>query len=109
MDPRIDAILDRLGIAHLADREPFALSGGEQQRVAIARALVNAPAVLLADEPTGQLDTATGRSIIGLLKQVVADTGVTVIVASHDSNVHAAADLVFELEDGKLEGHGKNL
>jgi len=106
---RVREVLGLVGLTERAHHRTFELSGGEQQRVAIARALVNAPAVLLADEPTGQLDTATGRSIIGLLKQVVADTGVTVIVASHDSNVHAAADLVFELEDGKLEGHGKNL
>ena len=99
---RVREVLGLVGLTERMNHRTFELSGGEQQRVAIARALVNAPALLLADEPTGQLDTATGGSIIALLKQVVADTGVTVIVASHDPNVHAAADLVFELEDGKL-------
>jgi putative ABC transport system ATP-binding protein len=82
----------------------YELSGGEQQRVAIARALVNAPALILADEPTGQLDSATGTSIIALLRQIATETGVTVIIASHDSKVHEAADVVYEMRDGRLVG-----
>ena len=67
-------------------------------------AKVNEPALILADEPTGQLDSATGASIIALLRQIVAETGVTVIIASHDPKVHEAADVVFELKDGRRVG-----
>ena len=77
---------------------------GEQQRIAIARALVKRPTLILADEPTGQLDSLTGASIIALLKQIATQTGVTVVVASHDPNVHETAERVFELQDGRLVG-----
>ena len=95
-------VLELVGLADRARHRTYELSGGEQQRVSIARALIKRPALILADEPTGQLDTLTGASIIALLKQVVAQTGVTVLVASHDPNVHAAADWVLELQDGRL-------
>jgi peptide/nickel transport system ATP-binding protein len=100
----VDEVLDMVGLAERAKHRTFELSGGEQQRVAIARALVKRPALILADEPTGQLDTLTGASIIALLREIVTQTGVTVVVASHDPNVHAAADGVFELKDGRLVG-----
>lgn len=98
----IDEVLEMVGLADRAKHRTHELSGGEQQRVAIARALVKRPALILADEPTGQLDTLTGASIIALLREIVDRTGVTVVAASHDPSVHEAADLVFELKDGCL-------
>jgi len=99
---RVAAALERVGLAARARHRTDELSGGEQQRVAIARALVKGPALLLADEPTGQLDSITGARIIALLREIVDQTGVTVVVASHDPNVHEVADWLFELKDGRL-------
>jgi ABC-type lipoprotein export system ATPase subunit len=95
-------LLKRMGIndAHQA-RGPTRLSGGEQQRVAIARALANDPAIILADEPTGNLDSKTGKNIVALLHGMVRE-GRTVIVATHDAGVAAKADVVLEMEDGKV-------
>jgi peptide/nickel transport system ATP-binding protein len=101
---RIAEMMDAIGLADRAKHRIYELSGGEQQRVGIARALVKRPALILADEPTGQLDTLTGASIIALLREIVDRTGVTVVIASHDPNVHEAADLIFELKDGHLSG-----
>jgi putative ABC transport system ATP-binding protein len=98
----IAAVLKLVGLDGRVTHRVHELSGGEQQRVAIARALVKQPALILADEPTGQLDSLTGASIISLLKQIACQTGVTVLVASHDPNVHEAADWLFELRDGTL-------
>jgi peptide/nickel transport system ATP-binding protein len=100
----VDEVLEIVGLAERARHRTYELSGGEQQRVAIARALVKRPTLILADEPTGQLDTLTGASIIALLKEIATQTGVTVVVASHDPNVHEAADWIFELRDGRLVG-----
>jgi ABC-type lipoprotein export system ATPase subunit len=100
----VNEVLEMVGLADRAKHRAYELSGGEQQRVAIARALVKRPTLILADEPTGQLDTLTGASIIALLKEIVTQTGVTVIVASHDPNVHEIADWIFELKDGRLVG-----
>jgi putative ABC transport system ATP-binding protein len=100
----VDEVLEMVGLADRAKHRTYELSGGEQQRVAIARALVKHPTLILADEPTGQLDTLTGASIIALLREIATQTGVTVVVASHDPNVHEAADWVFELRDGWLTG-----
>ena len=97
-------VLDVVGLADRAGHRTYELSGGEQQRVAIARALVKRPTLILADEPTGQLDSLTGASIIALLKEIAVRAGVTVVVASHDPKVHEAADWVFELKDGRLAG-----
>jgi putative ABC transport system ATP-binding protein len=97
-------VLEVVGLANRAGHRTYELSGGEQQRVAIARALVKHPALILADEPTGQLDSLTGASIIALLKKIATQIGVTVVVASHDPNVHEAADWLFELRDGQLVG-----
>jgi putative ABC transport system ATP-binding protein len=96
--------LEMVGLSNRASHRTYELSGGEQQRVAIARALVKRPTLILADEPTGQLDTLTGASIIALLKTIATQTGVTVVVASHDPNVHEAADRILELKDGRLVG-----
>jgi peptide/nickel transport system ATP-binding protein len=100
----VDEVLELVGLADRARHRTYELSGGEQQRVAIARALVKRPTLILADEPTGQLDSLTGASIIALLKEIATQTGVTVVVASHDPNVHEAADWIFELRDGRLVG-----
>jgi peptide/nickel transport system ATP-binding protein len=99
---RVKQALDSVGLADRASHRTDELSGGEQQRVAIARALVKQPTLILADEPTGQLDSLTGASIIALLKGIATQAGVTVVVASHDPNVHEAADWIFELKDGRL-------
>jgi peptide/nickel transport system ATP-binding protein len=98
----VEEALETVGLSDRAEHRTYELSGGEQQRVAIARALVKRPGLILADEPTGQLDSLTGASIITLLKEIATQAGVTVVVASHDPNVHEAADRVFELKDGRL-------
>ena len=99
---RVEEVLDLVGLAPRANHRPYELSGGEQQRVAIARALVNHPRLLLADEPTGQLDAATGRTIMELLRSVVETEGVTAIVASHDPMLLEVAHAVVELRDGAM-------
>jgi len=93
--------LDRVGLADKAARLPGRLSGGERQRVAIARALLSRPAVLLADEPTGNLDAVSGEAVIQLFAGMVRD-GVTVLVVTHEERVSAAATRVLHLEDGRL-------
>jgi peptide/nickel transport system ATP-binding protein len=98
----VGEVLEIVSLSDRAEHRIDELSGGEQQRVAIARALVKRPALILADEPTGQLDSLTGGTIIALLKEIACEAGITVVVASHDPNVHEAADQVFELRDGRL-------
>ena len=100
MDPRIDEILDRLAIAHLADRDPFTLSGGEQQRVAIASILVMGTSVLVLDEPVAQLDPAGSRGVAALLRRLAGE-GRAVICAEHDSSVLSVADRCLVLESGR--------
>ena len=95
-------VLRLVGLQSRANHRVHELSGGEQQRVAIARALANHPRLILADEPTGQLDTDTGTHIITMLRQIVSDAGITVIIASHDPKVEEAADLIIQLQDGKI-------
>jgi len=99
---RSEKVLGLVGLTERARHRAFELSGGEQQRVAIARALANEPAIILADEPTGQLDTVTGSNIIALLKEIVRQSGITVVIASHDPKVEEAADCIYELRDGSL-------
>ena len=101
---RVAEVLRQVGLTVRAHHRTYELSGGEQQRVAIARALVNRPYLILADEPTGQLDTATGLGIIQLLRDIVDRSGVTVVVASHDPLVWQAADVVYEMRDGQVTG-----
>ncbi len=103
-DERVVVLLGLVGLSDRARHRPHELSGGEQQRVAIARALANRPDLLLADEPTGQLDSATGRSIMSLLRAVVRSEGLTAIIATHDPLLIDLADRVIELRDGRLVG-----
>jgi putative ABC transport system ATP-binding protein len=102
-DKRVRELLEMVGLGERINHRPHELSGGEQQRVAIARALANKPDVLLADEPTGQLDSQTGRSIMGVLQNLVRSEGVTAIVATHDSTLIDLADHVIELSDGRVK------
>jgi putative ABC transport system ATP-binding protein len=95
-------LLELVGLEARARHRPYELSGGEQQRVAIARALANRPRLLLADEPTGQLDSDTGHRIMTLIRAVVRADGVTAIVATHDPAMLDVADRVVELRDGRL-------
>ena len=99
---RARALLDMVGLGERAKHRPDELSGGEQQRVAIARALANQPPLLLADEPTGQLDSRTGRTIMQLLRSLVEQENVTAFVATHDPNLIDLADRVLVLRDGVL-------
>ncbi len=99
---RAAALLGRVGLAERLDHRPGTLSGGEQQRVAIARALVMNPSLLLADEPTGDLDETTADSIHALLREMHADSGLTSIIATHNPRLAAACDRVFRLEHGQL-------
>jgi putative ABC transport system ATP-binding protein len=99
---RVQEMLDLVGLGARAGHRPGELSGGEQQRVAIARALANRPRILLADEPTGQLDSETGHLIMQLIRQVVRAEHVTAIVATHDPAMLDVADRVVELRDGRL-------
>jgi len=95
-------LLARVGLAERVEHKPLELSGGEQQRVAIARALINAPELLLADEPTGNLDSQTGGEIIELLKSLRVENQTTLIIATHDEKVAAHAQRVIELADGRI-------
>ena len=101
-EERTRALLDMVGLAGRADLRPPELSGGEQQRVAIARALAGHAEVLLADEPTGQLDSQTGHQVMALLRGITHDQGITTIVATHDRTLISAADRVLTLQDGLL-------
>jgi putative ABC transport system ATP-binding protein len=104
-DRRVEELLDLVGLHERARHRPHELSGGEQQRVAIARALANRPRLLLADEPTGQLDSETGHRIMLVLRSVVRAEGITAIVATHDPMMLDVADRVVELRDGHLIEH----
>ncbi len=98
-----DEILQLLGIKHRLDHKPRALSGGEQQRVAIARALVNQPAILLADEPTGNLDTANSTAVLDILKDLNKRTRQTILMITHNPEAAAFADRTVTMRDGKIE------
>ena len=100
---RAAVILDMVGLAHRVHHLPDQLSGGQRQRVAIARALANSPAVILADEPTGNLDTRTGVEIIDLLKRLQVEQNVTIITATHDAKMLDISDRIAWIRDGKLE------
>jgi len=96
-------ILTRVGLEHRLQHKPFELSGGQQQRVAIARAMANDPSIILADEPTGNLDLATGREIIELLREMCVERGVTIISATHDLKMLSVSDRVIWITDGRVE------
>ena len=99
---RVMELLSTVGLADKTRHRPFELSGGEQQRVCIARALANSPSILLADEPTGDLDSVTGLGIISLFRRIVAEGSVTAIVATHDPVVSDYADVTYHIVDGRL-------
>jgi len=101
-EARVALMLSIVGLADHARQRPGELSGGQQQRVGIARALASRPALLLADEPTGQLDAETGKQIMRLLRVVVRSEGVTALVATHDPALMDLADAVLQLQDGKI-------
>ncbi len=101
-DPRAQKLLERFGLAGRLDHRPGQLSGGEQQRVAIARALANNPPILMADEPTGNLNTDAGQQVIDSLKQVRDDFGTTVVLVTHDSLLAGQADRTLTLVDGQF-------
>jgi putative ABC transport system ATP-binding protein len=103
-EERVARMLDLVGLAGHVRQRPGELSGGQQQRVAIARALAIRPSLLLADEPTGQLDTETGKQIMRLLRDVVRSEGVTALVATHDPALIDLADTVLHLQDGQVTG-----
>ena len=99
---RVSTLLDQVGLANRAISYPDLLSGGEQQRVAIARALAHRPSLVLADEPTGNLDDKTAHNVLQMLKQLVREVGGTMIVATHSAMVASNCDRVLELRDGRL-------
>ena len=103
-DQRVAELLEMVGLHDRMRHRPHELSGGEQQRVAIARALANRPKLLLADEPTGQLDLETGHRIMSVIRSLVHAEGITAVVATHDTAMMDVADRVIELRDGRILG-----
>ncbi len=101
-EERVIEALSWVGLLERARHRPYELSGGEQQRVAIARALAARPSIILADEPTGQLDSSTGRRILDLLRRLVVEQQITIVVVTHDPQVMLEADAIHELHDGRL-------
>ena len=99
---RVELLLDLVGLGEHAQQRPDELSGGQQQRVAIARALAGSPRLLIADEPTGQLDAETGLAVMALLRAVVESEGITVLVSTHDPVMMALADRVLRISDGQV-------
>jgi lipoprotein-releasing system ATP-binding protein len=99
---RAQAMLERVGLAHRSKHKPTEMSGGEMQRAAIARALMTDPQLLLADEPTGNLDTETGRSILDLLEELNERDSLTIVIITHDDSIAARADVCYRIQDGQL-------
>ena len=99
---RTEEVLTLMGLSKWMDHRTFELSGGQQQRVAIARAIAPRPALILADEPTGKLDTATGQQILSLFRRIADQEGTTVLIATHDLAVDVFADEVYHLQDGRI-------
>lgn len=104
IEGRVEGGLQRVGLTHRAEHWPHELSGGEQQRVAIARAIVAEPRVVLADEPTGNLDSVAGGAVLDLLKELNRDHGQTIVMATHSQEAVRRADRIVYLRDGKIEG-----
>ncbi len=107
-EERVNELLDLLGLAERRKHLPSQLSGGQQQRVSIGRALINAPALVLADEPTGNLDSKSSQEIIGLLKHSNKKYGQTLIVITHDENIALQADRIIRIEDGQVVSDERN-
>ena len=103
-EQRVALLLDLVGLRDHGGQRPGELSGGQQQRVAIARALAGSPRLLLADEPTGQLDAETGLAVMALLRAIVDSEGVTAVIATHDPMMMSLADRVLTIADGRVEG-----
>jgi putative ABC transport system ATP-binding protein len=103
LDPKFEEILKLLGLTGRLDHKPRALSGGEQQRVAIARAIVNHPAILLADEPTGNLDTENSTAVLGLLRDLNQRLGQTILMITHNPEAAAYGDRIVRMRDGRIE------
>ena len=103
---RVREALERVGLAKRATHCPSELSGGEQQRTAIARALVNRPTILFADEPTGNLDSATGESVMQLLKEIQLSMGMAIVMVTHERPLASRFDRIAALADGKLVSDG---
>ena len=99
--------LELVGLTRWADHRPYELSGGQQQRVAIARALANQPQLILADEPTGELDSVTAREILGLFRRIVEENQVTFLVATHDPLADEYVDRILQLQDGQIVEEGE--
>jgi putative ABC transport system ATP-binding protein len=102
--PRVEAALAQVGLVHRRRHRPDELSGGEMQRVAIARALVVNPLLILADEPTGNLDTRTGEQVLGLLQEAHSERGCTVVLVTHDARAAAYGERIVTLKDGTVDG-----
>jgi putative ABC transport system ATP-binding protein len=103
-ETRTGEVLAMVGLSKWGDHRPYELSGGQQQRVAIARTIAARPALILADEPTGELDSATGQQILGLFRQIADQEKTTITIATHDLAVDAYADEVYALQDGQVVG-----
>lgn len=106
---RAEAMLDRVGLLHRAAHKPSEMSGGEMQRAAIARSLMANPSLLLADEPTGNLDTDTGRDILKLLRTLNEDDDLTILMITHDDSIAETADHCYRMKDGLLESDSAKL
>jgi len=108
-DGSAQKILRMLGLENKMEHKPWELSGGEQQRVAIARAVINRPAILLADEPTGSLDSENSRMVLNMLRELNSDYGQTIIIITHDPEAAATADRLIEMRDGKILNRVQNM
>jgi putative ABC transport system ATP-binding protein len=106
----LDRLIAAVGLGDRLDHRPAELSGGQQQRVAVARALIHRPAVVFADEPTGNLDTHASEEVLGLLRQAVDEFGQTVVMVTHDAQAASASDRIVVLRDGEIvhDGHGES-
>jgi len=103
LGPKVKHLLSQLGLEHRLQHFPHQLSGGEMQRVAIARSLINDPLVILADEPTGNLDSKTGKEVLEMFRKLTHEKGVTVVMVTHDPNAATVGDVILKLKDGLIE------